>query len=88
VFELCLVEDDQAGTHHPRIHHELKNKNYKLFHLCEHRLHGRVTGVQRLTTLDTQEDGLDRLLVQDAKVSGYSFCQAGVFFFSKSELMM
>ncbi|EFP85411.2 uncharacterized protein PGTG_11767 [Puccinia graminis f. sp. tritici CRL 75-36-700-3] len=71
VFELCLVEDDQAENNHTRNHHELKNKNYKLFHLCEHRLHGRVTGLQRLTTLDTQEDGLDRLLVsfQDAKMT-------------------
>jgi len=73
VFELCLVDQDESGHSHLSFHEqqETKNKNYKLFHICEHRLHGRVTGLQRLTTLDTQEDGLDRLLVsfQDAKMT-------------------
>ncbi|KAI9608185.1 hypothetical protein KEM48_003453 [Puccinia striiformis f. sp. tritici PST-130] len=72
VFELCLTDDDFENNH-LRNHEENKNKKkkYKLFHVCEHRLHGRVTGIQRLTTLDTQEDGLDRLLVsfQDAKMT-------------------
>lgn len=78
VFELCLLDQDESGHSHPRFHEqqETKNKNYKLFHICEHRLHGRVTGLQRLTTLDTQEDGLDRLLVsfQDAKVRVGRYC--------------
>ncbi|KAI7953963.1 hypothetical protein MJO28_006510 [Puccinia striiformis f. sp. tritici] len=73
VFELCLTDDDDFENNHLRNHEENKNKKkkYKLFHVCEHRLHGRVTGIQRLTTLDTQEDGLDRLLVsfQDAKMT-------------------
>ncbi|OAV95953.1 hypothetical protein PTTG_04786 [Puccinia triticina 1-1 BBBD Race 1] len=72
VFELCLVDDDEPGKNHLRNQVGKHNKKkYKLFHVCEHRLHGRVTGVQRLTTLDTQEDGLDRLLVsfQDAKMT-------------------
>ncbi|PLW07812.1 hypothetical protein PCANC_21051 [Puccinia coronata f. sp. avenae] len=71
VFELCLLDEDLPQHNNLVAHEEKKKKNYKLFHVCEHRLHGRVTGVQRLTTLDTQEDGLDRLLVsfQDAKMT-------------------
>lgn len=36
----------------------------------EHRLHGTITGLQRIQTIDTARDGLDRLLIsfKDAKV--------------------
>ncbi|KAG0140711.1 hypothetical protein CROQUDRAFT_664844 [Cronartium quercuum f. sp. fusiforme G11] len=45
--------------------------DYQFFHVCEHKLHGIVTGLQRVSTLDSAEDGLDRLLVsfKDAKMT-------------------
>lgn len=69
VFELCVfssIETAGASDKPPR-----RKADYSLVHVCEHRLHGRVTGIQRLTTLDTHDDGLDRLLVsfQDAKMT-------------------
>ena len=45
------------------------------FHLIrEHRLHGIVTGMEAVKTVNSQEDNLDRLLIsfKDAKVS-YKF---------------
>ncbi|KAH9817923.1 CPSF A subunit region-domain-containing protein [Melampsora americana] len=44
---------------------------FKVFHVLEHQLHGIVTGLQPITTIDTPLDGLDRLLVsfKDAKIT-------------------
>ncbi|EGF98089.1 uncharacterized protein MELLADRAFT_96156 [Melampsora larici-populina 98AG31] len=44
---------------------------FKVFHVLEHQLHGIVTGLQPITTIDTHVDGLDRLLVsfKDAKIT-------------------
>lgn len=45
--------------------------SYKLFHLCQHHLHGIITGLQRVSTLDSAQDGRDRLLIsfKHAKVN-------------------
>ncbi|KAG8854213.1 mRNA cleavage and polyadenylation factor subunit [Tulasnella sp. 330] len=43
----------------------------RLFLLREHRLHGIVTGIQRVKTIASSEDGMDRVLIsfKDAKIS-------------------
>jgi cleavage and polyadenylation specificity factor subunit 1 len=43
----------------------------RLYLIRAHRLHGIVTGLDRVQTLATTEDGLDRVLVsfKDAKVN-------------------
>lgn len=43
----------------------------RFYFVREHRLHGTVTGMERVRIVSSQEDGLDRLLVsfKDAKVS-------------------
>ncbi|KAI8451017.1 CPSF A subunit region-domain-containing protein [Phakopsora pachyrhizi] len=67
LYELHRLEDDsQDGgnkiSHGPR---------HRLVHVREHRFHGKVTGLQSIVTLDTAEDGLDRLLIsfEDAKMT-------------------
>lgn len=69
VFEVREVE--VASTSATKVEDGASGKTvYKLFHLREHRLHGVVTGLQRVETLETAEDGMDRLLIsfKDAKV--------------------
>ena len=46
----------------------------------EHRLHGTITGLQRIQTIDTARDGLDRLLIsfRDAKVRVDLVCLCSV----------
>ena len=43
----------------------------RFYFIREHRLHGIVTGMERVRVVNSREDGLDRLLVsfKDAKVS-------------------
>ncbi|KAG8922734.1 mRNA cleavage and polyadenylation factor subunit [Tulasnella sp. 418] len=43
----------------------------QLYFLREHRLHGIITGLERVQTISSAEDGLDRLLISfcDAKIS-------------------
>ena len=60
----------------PRFKSAIQNQNIvqstvtRLYLVRSHRLHGIVTGLDRVQTLATTEDGLDRLLVsfKDAKV--------------------
>ena len=65
-----LQSTSQAGgTQPPKVN--------RFYFLREHRLHGIVTGVERIRTVTSQEDKLDRLLVsfKDAKVGLNIHCQ-------------
>ncbi|KAG9024671.1 mRNA cleavage and polyadenylation factor subunit [Tulasnella sp. JGI-2019a] len=50
----------------------------RLFLLREHRLHGIVTGIQRVKTIASSEDGMDRILIsfKDAKISLMEWSEA------------
>ncbi|MBW0461452.1 hypothetical protein O181_001167 [Austropuccinia psidii MF-1] len=69
IFEVCLISQKPASFETTK--GLPKKEIYKLFHVCEHRLHGRVTGLQKVTTVESLEDGLDRLIIsfQDAKIT-------------------
>lgn len=59
--------EQQNGTNDSEI---TATTQARLRFVREYRLHGTITGLQRIQTIDTARDGLDRLLVsfKNAKV--------------------
>ncbi|KAF8318712.1 hypothetical protein DL93DRAFT_2225607 [Clavulina sp. PMI_390] len=59
---------------------EVNSKPYetRLYLLREHSLHGIVTGLDKIRTISSSEDGLDRLLVsfKDAKIALFEWSEA------------
>lgn len=65
-----VYQDTQPKETHQNDASSTLTPSYRLCHLAQHLLHGVVTGISAIRTLETAEDGLDRILISftDAKV--------------------
>lgn len=66
MVHILIARSQSTGPNGPAILPTIK----RFYFIREHRLHGTVTGMESVRIVNSQEDGLDRLLVsfKDAKV--------------------